>query len=209
QVCPDRDLVAQFERLAGQVGELYPGRVLQKGNRLLGELQHPLLEAGFGLRVDRTQRLVPDDQVGYCLAQCGPVERSGKPNRERQVVEARRIGCLLAEPQSLLGIGRGDHDVLRLRGRSAGRAAVSMNANRSTRPATVGASKISLMVTSACMVLRIRLISRVASSEWPPRSKKLSSMVTGVCRPRTLLNSPASASSCGVRGGRPARLTDR
>ena len=45
----------------------------------------------------------------------------------------------------------------------------------------------------------MRLISRVASSEWPPSAKKLSSMPTR-SSPSTSANSPHSSSSCGVRG---------
>ena len=47
----------------------------------------------------------------------------------------------------------------------------------------------------------MRLISRVASSEWPPSSKKLSSMPTR-SRPSTSANSAHRISSCGVRGAR-------
>ena len=47
----------------------------------------------------------------------------------------------------------------------------------------------------------MRPISRVASSEWPPSSKKLSSMPTSAT-PSVSANSPHSTSSCGVRGRR-------
>jgi len=47
----------------------------------------------------------------------------------------------------------------------------------------------------------MRLISRVASSEWPPSAKKLSSMPT-CWSPSTSANSAHSISSCGVRGKR-------
>ena len=48
----------------------------------------------------------------------------------------------------------------------------------------------------------MRPISRVASSEWPPSSKKLSSMPTSAT-PSVSANSAHSTASCGVRGSRP------
>ena len=59
------------------------------------------------------------------------------------------------------------------------------------------------MLISASMLERIRLINRIASSEWPPSSKKLSSMPTR-STPSTSANSPQRISSCGVRGARRA-----
>ena len=50
----------------------------------------------------------------------------------------------------------------------------------------------------------MRPISRVASSECPPSSKKLSSMPTAAS-PSVSANSPHSTSSCGVRGSAPHR----
>jgi len=57
------------------------------------------------------------------------------------------------------------------------------------------------MATSTSRLERIRLISRVASSECPPSSKKLSSMPTR-SSPSTSANRAHSISSCGVRGSR-------
>ena len=60
----------------------------------------------------------------------------------------------------------------------------------------------------------MRLISRVASSEWPPSSKKLSSMPTR-SSPSTSANKPHSSSSCGRArrtrhpGGRELRRRQR
>ncbi len=59
------------------------------------------------------------------------------------------------------------------------------------------------MVISASHTARMRLMSRVASSEWPPRRKKWSSMVADGS-PSTAAKSPHSTSSAGVRGARPA-----
>ena len=57
------------------------------------------------------------------------------------------------------------------------------------------------MDNSTARVVRTRLMSRVASSEWPPSSKKLSSRPTReVCR--TSPNSVHRISSSGVRGAR-------
>ena len=49
---------------------------------------------------------------------------------------------------------------------------------RCARPSTVGASNRLRIASSTSRVARIRLISRVASSEWPPSAKKLSSIPT-------------------------------
>ena len=57
------------------------------------------------------------------------------------------------------------------------------------------------MLISTSRLARIRLISRIASSECPPSSKKLSSIPTR-STPRTSANSPHRISSCGVRGAR-------
>ena len=57
------------------------------------------------------------------------------------------------------------------------------------------------MPSSTSSTARTRLISRVASSECPPSSKKLSSMPTAAT-PRTSANRPHRISSCGDRGPR-------
>ena len=67
----------------------------------------------------------------------------------------------------------------------------------------VGVSKRVRTGSSMPRVERMRLTRRVASREWPPSSKKLSSMLTAG-RPRMSANSPHRISSCGVRGVRPA-----
>ena len=54
---------------------------------------------------------------------------------------------------------------------------------------------------SASRTARTRAISRMASSESPPRSKKLSSAPTR-SRPRTSANRPQTISSAAVRGSR-------
>ncbi len=61
---------------------------------------------------------------------------------------------------------------------SGARNACSAEPRRAACAATVGASNRLRIDTSTESVARIRLISRVANSEWPPSSKKLSSMPT-------------------------------
>ena len=78
---------------------------------------------------------------------------------------------------------------------------------RTASSAGVGASNRSRMASSAPSSVRARLISRVASSECPPRSKKLSSAPTSG-RPSTSANRRHSTSSCGVRGPRPPPSCD-
>ena len=82
---------------------------------------------------------------------------------------------------------------------SAGRPRV----RRLVSASTVGASNRLRMLISASMLERIRLINRIASSECPPSSKKLSSMPTR-STPSTSANNPQRISSCGVRGARRA-----
>ncbi len=69
-------------------------------------------------------------------------------------------------------------------------------------PATVGLSNRCRIGRSRPSTERIRPASRVASREWPPSSKKLSSMVTDG-RSSTSANSWHSTSSRGLRGLRP------
>src|SRR5262249_7299850 len=70
--------------------------------------------------------------------------------------------------------------------------------NRSTSPATVGASNRLRIETSTPRLERRRLIRRVANSEWPPSAKKSSSIPTR-SNPNTSANNPHSNSSRGLR----------
>ena len=67
--------------------------------------------------------------------------------------------------------------------------------------ATLGASNRLRIDSSTPNALRMRLTRRVATSEWPPSSKKLSSIPT---RPTAKLSAKSEQriSSCGVRGPR-------
>ncbi len=67
----------------------------------------------------------------------------------------------------------------------------------------MGASNSVRTGNSTLSIERMRLASRVASSECPPRSKKLSSIPT-FSSPSVLANRVASACSTGVRGVREA-----
>ncbi len=70
---------------------------------------------------------------------------------------------------------------------------------RAASAATVGARNSSRSGSSTPKDARMRETTRVASSEWPPTSKKLSSAPTRG-RPSTSAQSVASFSSVGVRG---------
>src|SRR5262249_46965664 len=72
---------------------------------------------------------------------------------------------------------------------------------RSTSPATVGASNRLRIETSTPRLERMRLIRRVASSEWPPSAKKSSSIPTR-SNPKTSANNAHSNSSRGLRAKR-------
>ena len=73
-------------------------------------------------------------------------------------------------------------------------------ASRRARAAGVGASNSALKGTSTPKAARTRDASRVASSEWPPRSKKSDCGLTP-STPSTSAHSPASSSSAAERGG--------
>lgn len=62
-------------------------------------------------------------------------------------------------------------------GRSGSRARVA-SATEAASPATVGVSKTARIGSSTPSTARMRLISLVASREWPPKKKKLSSMLS-------------------------------
>ncbi|RPK31883.1 hypothetical protein EES39_39920 [Streptomyces sp. ADI92-24] len=85
----------------------------------------------------------------------------------------------------------------------AGRGSSPLPAvTHSERASTVGLRNRSFTPSWTPNARRMRLISRVPSTEWPPRWKKWSSMVTDGS-PRTAAKRPQSTSSCGVRGARP------
>src|SRR5262249_51437228 len=84
--------------------------------------------------------------------------------------------------------------------RTAGRAPPA-SPSRSTSPATVGVSNRLRIDTSTSRLERMRLIRRVASSEWPPSAKKSSSIPTR-SNPKTSANKAHSNSSRGLRAKR-------
>lgn len=83
--------------------------------------------------------------------------------------------------------------------RSGARSAVEVSPSSVARVSAVGFSKTRRIGSSTPSTARTRPTSRVASSEWPPSSKKLSLTATD-SRPSTSANSPHSSSSCGVLG---------
>ncbi len=95
------------------------------------------------------------------------------------------------------------------RGRAATAArARPVSASAGASSATVGDSKIRWIGTSAPAAARMRLISRVASREWPPSSKKPLSTPTS-STPSTSAKSAHNSSSPGVPGARPAERSVR
>ncbi len=72
-------------------------------------------------------------------------------------------------------------------------------ASRAAKPRTVGRSKIQRTGGAAPKARRTRDATWVASSEWPPRAKKSSSMPARSTR-STSAQIPASTSSAGLRG---------
>ena len=107
------------------------------------------------------------------------VERPAQAHGGGDVV-GRAAGLeLVEEPQPLLGERERQRAVARRPARSGGAAAARRAARRAPRsarpaPATVGASNRLRSGSSTSNASRTRAITWVASSEWPPSSKKLS-----------------------------------
>src|SRR5262249_31966369 len=125
-------------------------------------------------------RLEAEPPVGSCSARLPPPTRPKNHSRR----------CQYATPPSP---GRSP-------ARNAGRAAPA-SPSRSTSPATVGVSNRLRIDTSTSRLERMRLIRRVASSEWPPSAKKSSSIPTR-SNPKTSANKAHSNSSRGLRAKR-------
>ncbi len=171
--------------------------------RFLG-FQHVLDGPPVHDRVHRTQHLVPRHHVDEGGTQCGGVQIPGQADQHRHRVQRARTLQLVQEPQALLRRRQRDHRLssCRFRGRSAGRGLrCGWVSSRTASAAGVGLSKSVRRGSSTPRAVRTRLISRVASSEWPPRSKNESSTPT-LAAPSTSENSPHSAASRGVRGAR-------
>ena len=125
-----------------------------------------------------------------------------KPHRHRNVVG--RAPCPLQPMQEPEPRCAYDSGISAGRATPAGQRAPACAATRAAPAPQPWAPRTAPRIDiSTSRLARIRLISRVASSEWPPSSKKLSSMPTRPS-PSTSANSPHRISSCGVRGARPS-----
>src|SRR5215831_14139558 len=138
------------------------------------------------LRKDRAQALVALHNIPKRSFQRPHVQLATKPNRQRDHVAPARPLQPLQKPQPTLPI-RQRH--------------LASTPNRSTSPATVDASNRLRIESSTSRLERMRLIRRVANSEWPPSAKKSSSIPTR-SNPNTSANSAHSNSSRGLRAKR-------
>src|SRR5262249_21420123 len=123
------------------------------------------------LRKDRAQALVALHNIPKRSFQRPHVQLATKPNRQRDHVAP-------APPTRPKNHSRrcpydNGTSPARSTARNAGRAA-SASPNRSTSPATVDASNRLRIESSTSRLERMRLIRRVANSEWPPSAKKSS-----------------------------------
>ena len=130
------------------------------------------------------------------------VERPRKPHRQRDHIGAAAAALAAAlqplqEPQPPLRIRQRDLGRPRPRAPAAHAPPAPPTTAAADSAATLGASNRLRIATSTSSTARIRLISRVASSECPPSSKKLSSTPTRRS-PSTSANSPHRIASCGV-----------
>ena len=198
--------------LRGQVKPLPGHRRHRSRQVLLGDLGDRQLPAHPGGVQDllvrlaasggehRAQHLVPPGHIGQRAGQRGGVQVPGQPQHHRDVIGRRRSFQLGQEPQPLLR-ERQRHPLRprpRRQRRPAGRACASSIASA----AGVGASNTARTASSAPSTARTWLTSRTASSECPPRSKKLSPAPTR-STPRISANTPHKISSCTVAGPGP------
>ena len=118
------------------------------------------------------------------------VEVARKPHRQRDRVGRARTFQPVEEPQPALRKRQRHLGGRRGIARSGARTFCPSSPSRRTSISTVGASNRLRIAISTSSAARMRPISRVASSEWPPSSKKLSSMPTAV-EPQRLGKQPA------------------
>src|SRR6185437_8510188 len=104
------------------------------------------------------------------------IQITRQPQRQRRVERPPQGVHPAGKPQPPLSVRERDHlSSCRCARRNTGRRdTVALASSRLLRVATVGASKMMSIFISRPKAARIRLASRVASSECPPRSKKLS-----------------------------------
>ncbi|CAM5602988.1 hypothetical protein KAURM247S_07972 [Kitasatospora aureofaciens] len=175
---PQRKFVGQVEGVPGRVGDLLAQpRLVEAGGVDDGQQRADAVggpDVLPGLAVDGgedgAQHLVPADDVPQGGVEHVGVEVAGEPQAERDVVGGVGSFQLAEEPQPLLCERNRDHqDSLCPRiGRNAGRAfflVVVRLSIRAATPATVGVSNSAWSGSSTPMAVRIRLTSRVASSE--------------------------------------------
>src|SRR5262249_880805 len=154
------------------------------------------------LREDRAQAFVALDNIPKRSFQRPHIQLASKPNRQWDRVAPASSFQPLQKPQPALPIrqphltrtpNRTQHRTPRTAGRHP-----PASPSRSTSPATVGVSNRLRIDTSTSRLERMRLIRRVASSEWPPSAKKSSSIPTR-SNPKTSANKAHSNSSRGLR----------
>ncbi|GAA3773599.1 hypothetical protein GCM10022403_005900 [Streptomyces coacervatus] len=75
----------------------------------LGEFEDPLVRLAVLHADDRTQHLVPAQDVPQRRRQCRPVDVPRQPQRQRKVVHGVRALELGDEPQALLGVRQRNH----------------------------------------------------------------------------------------------------
>src|SRR5215472_12462835 len=178
QMRPQRHLARKIkpnlQRSRQRSGKLpFAYRAYRKPNAPRSNSQNLLPRNPKPLRKDRAQALVAINNIPKRSFQRPNIQLASKPYRQRDHVSTAR---------------------------NAGRAA-SASPKHSTSPATVGASNRLRIDTSTSRLERMRLIRRVASSEWPPSAKKSSSIPTR-SNPNTSANSAHSNSSRGLRAKR-------
>ncbi len=168
--------------------------------RRIGDRTHLLHRAVGGVRKHRSQRLVAFDYVGERAAECGNVQRAAQPDRDRDVVRGRSRGELIDEP----------HPLLRERDRHRSGVVARHQWRACAVARSGGLDACGERPHGRCLeqvedrefgpeVALMRATIRVAVSELPPRSKKLS-VVPIRSTPSSSENTPAIFFSSRVAG---------
>ncbi len=209
QMRPQRRLLRQVEASCGgtpqRLGEIARLDMLDPQPRPRGiQRQHLLVRHAQRLGEHGAQALVPRHQVAERQLQCADVEIAHEPHRQRNRVGRVRTFEPIEEPEPALR--ERQRDLRRpWHRRAAARAAARRRRAAPPGPRRSGPRTGCGSRARRSSAERMRPISRVASSEWPPSSKKLSSMPTSAS-PSVSANSAHSTASCGVRGSRRVAL---
>jgi hypothetical protein len=163
-----------------------------------------LLRSARSFHEPGPKRFVAAEDLGQCPAQRSLIQLPFETEGIGDVVGGDARLELVDEPEPLLGERQRDSPgAVQARDRAPSPAGAAAASRKDASVSTVGASKTARSGTSTPSAERSREITWVASSEWPPRSKKLSPALTR-STPSTSAQTRATSRSAGVRGATPS-----